>query len=30
MLAAVEKLVDKSKHRTAEEDTALDLMVRLI
>src|SRR3984893_8942955 len=30
MLAAVEKLMDKGKHRTAEEDTALDLMVRLI
>ena len=30
MLAAVEKLMDKSEHRTAEEDTALDLMVRLI
>ena len=30
MLAEVEKLMDKSDHRTAEEDTALDLMVRLI
>ena len=30
MLAAVENLMDKSEHRTAEEDTALDLMVRLI
>ena len=30
MLAAVEKLMDKSGHRTAEEDAALDLMVRLI
>jgi HTH-type transcriptional regulator/antitoxin HigA len=30
MLAEVEKLMDKSEHRTAEEDTALDLMVRLI
>src|ERR1039458_47823 len=30
MLGEVEKLMDKSEHRTAEEDTALDLMVRLI
>jgi HTH-type transcriptional regulator / antitoxin HigA len=30
MLAEVEKLMDKSAHRTAEEDAALDLMVRLI
>ena len=30
MLAEVEKLMDKGEHRTAEEDTALDLMVRLI
>ena len=30
MLAEVEKLMDKSEHRTAEEDAALDLMVRLI
>src|SRR5512141_181524 len=30
MLAAVERLMDKSEHRTAEEDAALDLMVRLI
>jgi HTH-type transcriptional regulator/antitoxin HigA len=30
MLAEVEKLMDKSEHRTTEEDTALDLMVRLI
>jgi HTH-type transcriptional regulator/antitoxin HigA len=30
MLAEVEKLMDKGKHRSAEEDTALDLMVRLI
>ena len=30
MLAEVEKLMDKSDHRTAEEDAALDLMVRLI
>jgi HTH-type transcriptional regulator/antitoxin HigA len=30
MLAAVEKLMDKSGHRSAEEDAALDLMVRLI
>ena len=30
MLAAVEKLMDKSGHRAAEEDAALDLMVRLI
>ena len=30
MLAEVEKLMDKGKHRNAEEDTALDLMVRLI
>ena len=30
MLGQVEKLMDKSEHRTAEEETALDLMVRLI
>ena len=30
MLNEVEKLMDKGKHRTAEEDAALDLMVRLI
>jgi HTH-type transcriptional regulator/antitoxin HigA len=30
MLAEIEKLMDKSKHRTAEEDAALELMVRLI
>jgi len=30
MLAEVERLMDKSEHRTPEEDTALDLMVRLI
>ena len=30
MLAEVERLMDKSEHRTAEEDAALDLMVRLI
>lgn len=30
MLAEVEKLMDKGDHRTAEEDAALDLMVRLI
>ena len=30
MLAEVEKLMDKGEHRTAEEDAALDLMVRLI
>jgi HTH-type transcriptional regulator/antitoxin HigA len=30
MLAEVEKLMDKGAHRTAEEDAALDLMVRLI
>jgi HTH-type transcriptional regulator/antitoxin HigA len=30
MLAEVEKLMDNSEHRTAEEDAALDLMVRLI
>ena len=30
MLAEVEKLMDKGEHRTAEEDTALELMVRLI
>ena len=29
-LAEVEKLMDKDEHRTAEEDAALDLMVRLI
>jgi HTH-type transcriptional regulator/antitoxin HigA len=30
ILAEVEKLMDKGEHRTAEEDAALDLMVRLI
>ena len=30
ILAEVEKLMDKGAHRTAEEDAALDLMVRLI
>jgi HTH-type transcriptional regulator/antitoxin HigA len=30
MLAEVEKLMDKGEHRTAEEDSALDLMVRLV
>jgi HTH-type transcriptional regulator/antitoxin HigA len=30
LLAEVEKLMDKSEHRTVEEDAALDLMVRLI
>ena len=30
MLAEIEKLMDKSEHRTAEEDAALDLMVRLV
>ena len=30
MLAEVEKLMGKGEHRTAEEDAALDLMVRLI
>ena len=30
MLAQVETLMDKSVRRTAEEDAALDLMVRLI
>ena len=30
MLAEVEKLMDKGEHHTAEEDAALDLMVRLI
>ena len=30
MLTEVEKLMDKGDHRTAEEDTALELMVRLI
>ena len=30
MLAEVEKLMDKGEHRTAEEDAALDLLVRLI
>jgi HTH-type transcriptional regulator/antitoxin HigA len=30
MLAEVELLMDKGEHRTAEEDAALDLMVRLI
>lgn len=30
MLAEVERLMDKGEHRTAEQDAALDLMVRLI
>ena len=30
VLAKVEKLMDKREHRTAEENAALDLMVRLI
>jgi len=30
ILAEVEKLMDKGEHRSAEEDAALDLMVRLI
>ena len=30
LLAEVEKLMDKGEHRTAEEDAALELMVRLI
>ena len=30
MLDEVEKLMDKGAHRTAEEDAALDLMVRLV
>ena len=30
MLTEVEKLMDKGGHRSAEEDTVLDLMVRLI
>ncbi len=30
MLADVERLMDRSEHRTAEEDAALDLVVRLI
>ena len=30
MQAEAEKLMDKGEHRTAEEDAALDLMVRLI
>ncbi len=30
MLAEVEELMDKGEHRSAEEDAALDLMVRLI
>ena len=30
MLAEIEKLMDKSDHRSAEEDTVLDLMVRLV
>ena len=30
MLTELEKLMDKGDHRTAEEDAALDLMVRLI
>jgi HTH-type transcriptional regulator/antitoxin HigA len=30
MLGEVEKLMDKGEHRSAEEDAALDLMVRLV
>jgi HTH-type transcriptional regulator/antitoxin HigA len=30
LLSEVEKLMDKSQYRTAEEDAALDLMVRLV
>lgn len=30
MLAEVERLMDRGEHRAAEEDAALDLMVRLI
>lgn len=30
MLAEVEKLMDRGEHRSAEEDAALDLMVRLV
>ena len=30
MLAEIEKLMDKSDYRTAEEDAVLDLMVRLV
>jgi HTH-type transcriptional regulator/antitoxin HigA len=30
ILGEVEKLMDKGAHRTAEEDAALDLMVRLV
>jgi HTH-type transcriptional regulator/antitoxin HigA len=30
MLGEVEKLMDRGEHRTAEEDAALDMMVRLI
>jgi HTH-type transcriptional regulator/antitoxin HigA len=30
MLAEVEKLMDKGEYRSAEEDAALDLMVRLV
>jgi HTH-type transcriptional regulator / antitoxin HigA len=30
ILAEVQKLMDKGEHRSAEEDAALDLMVRLI
>ena len=30
LLAEVENLMDKGEHRTAEEDAALELMVRLI
>ena len=30
LLAEVEELMDKGEHRSAEEDAALDLMVRLI
>ena len=30
ILAEIEKLMDNGEHRTAEEDAALDLMVRLV
>jgi len=30
MLADVEKLMDKGDHRTAEDDAALELIVRLV
>lgn len=30
LLAEVEKLMDRADHRSAEEDAALDLMVRLV